>query len=147
MYHKMSVSETLISRQNISSCIKPLLSRHKTVSKTPSLEIRAVHPYPKKEWVPGFFLCFRSQFNNKQRVTQGRSQWGAGGADCPPDTKNREGEKKIGKGRKRKRKGKRGKEEKKGRKEKEKGKEGRKKGKKREEGREEGKEKKRGKEG
>ena len=42
---------------------------------------------------------------------QGRSQWGGGGAGgqtAPPDTKNREGEKKIGKGRKRKRKGKRG---------------------------------------
>ena len=56
---------------------------------------------------------------------QGRSQWGGrGGQTAPPDTKNREGEKKIGKGRKRKRKGKRG--EKRKRKEEKRRKKGRK---------------------
>ena len=57
-------------------------------------------------------------------LARGVANGGAGGQTAPPDTKNWEGEKKIGKGRKRKRKGKRG--EKRKRKEEKRRKKGRK---------------------
>ena len=82
---------------------------------------------------------------------RGVANGGAGGADCPPDTKNREGEQKSGRGKRGKGKKKEGKEEKreKGRKkrEKEKRKGKRKRGRKREKGKERKREEKKGEKG